>query len=172
MCPNFCMIYYLENAELAECMTYGHSRYKPRTGMGKNLVAYKKLRYFPTTPKLQRLFMSPRIAEHMTWHQSHNTVDRVMVHGHALNISRLVNTEECKLYGMKSHDCHVFMQTLIPLDFRDLLSKVIWDAFMEINHFFRDICSSKLNVDHIERLKTNIIETICKLEIIFPPFFS
>jgi len=42
---------------------------------------------------------------------------------------------------------------------------------MEINHFFRDICSSKLNVDHIERLKTNIIETICKLEIIFPPFF-
>jgi len=32
MCPNFCMLYYLENAELTECMTYGHSRYKPRTG--------------------------------------------------------------------------------------------------------------------------------------------
>jgi hypothetical protein len=31
MCPNFCMLYYLENAELTECMTYGHSRYKPRT---------------------------------------------------------------------------------------------------------------------------------------------
>jgi hypothetical protein len=29
--------------------------------------------------------------------------------GHALNISRLVNIEECRLYGMKSHDCHVFM---------------------------------------------------------------
>jgi len=29
--------------------------------------------------------------------------------GHASNISRLVNTEECKLYGMKSHDCHVLM---------------------------------------------------------------
>jgi glycerol-3-phosphate acyltransferase PlsY len=28
---------------------------------------------------------------------------------HASNISRLVNMEECKLYGMKSHDCHVFM---------------------------------------------------------------
>jgi hypothetical protein len=66
MCPNFCMIYYLENAELTECMTCGHSRYKPRTGMVKNLVAYKKLRYFPITPKLQRLFMSPRTAEHMT----------------------------------------------------------------------------------------------------------
>jgi len=42
---------------------------------------------------------------------------------------------------------------------------------MEINHFFRDKCSSKLNGDHIERLETNIIETICKLEMIFPPSF-
>jgi len=66
MCFNFCMIYYLKNVELTECMTYGHSHYKPRTGMGKNLVAYKKLRYFPTTPKLQRLFMSPKTVEHMT----------------------------------------------------------------------------------------------------------
>jgi hypothetical protein len=80
ICPNFCMIYYLENAELTKCMTCGHSRYKHRTGMGKNLVAYKKLRYFLITPRLQRLFMSPRTAEHMTWHQSHNMIDGVMVH--------------------------------------------------------------------------------------------
>jgi hypothetical protein len=45
--------------------------------------------------------------------------------GHASNISRLVNIEECRLYGMKSHDCHVFMQTLIPLAFHDLLPKGI-----------------------------------------------
>jgi hypothetical protein len=80
MCPNFCMLYYLENAELTECMTYGHSHYKPRTGREKTLVAYKKLRYFPITPRLQRLLMSPRTVEHMTWHQSHHAVDGVMVH--------------------------------------------------------------------------------------------
>jgi hypothetical protein len=45
--------------------------------------------------------------------------------GHASNISRLVNIEDCRLYGMKSHDCHVFMQTLIPLAFHDLLPKGI-----------------------------------------------
>jgi hypothetical protein len=28
-----------------------------------------------------------------------------------------------------------------------------------------------LNVDHIERLETNIVETLCKLEMIFPPSF-
>ena len=30
--------------------------------------------------------------------------------GYALNISRLVNLKDCKLYEIKSHDCHVFMQ--------------------------------------------------------------
>jgi len=103
--------------------------------------------------------------------------------GHASNISRLLNMEECRLYrmmfnmeecrlyGMKSHDCHMFMQTLIPLAFHDLLPKGIWDALTKINRFFREICSNKLNVDHIERLATNIVETICKLEMIFPPSF-
>jgi len=76
MCPNFCMLYYFENVELTEYMTYGHSRYKPRTSRGKTLVAYN----FSIIPKLQRLFMSPRIAEHMTWHRSHDAVDGVMVH--------------------------------------------------------------------------------------------
>jgi hypothetical protein len=91
--------------------------------------------------------------------------------GHGSNISRLVNMEECRLYGMKSHDYHVFMQTLIPLAFRDLLPKGIWDTLTKISHFFRDISSIKLNVDHIERLEMNIVETLCKLEMIFPPSF-
>ena len=47
---------------------------------GKDSMTYKKLRYFPITPRLQRLFMSPRIAEHMTWHQSGNHMMRLMVH--------------------------------------------------------------------------------------------
>jgi len=80
MCPNFCMLYYFENVELIECMTCGYSPNKPRTGRGKTLVAYKKLRYYPITPRLQRLFMSIGIVEHMTWHQSHDAVDGVMVH--------------------------------------------------------------------------------------------
>jgi hypothetical protein len=64
MCHNFCMLYYLENAELTECMTCGRSRYEPITGSGKTLVAYKKLRYFPITLRLQMLFISPRTNEY------------------------------------------------------------------------------------------------------------
>jgi hypothetical protein len=56
----------------------------------------------------------------------------------------LVNLEDWRLYRMKSHAYHVFMQILIPLTYRDLLPKKIWDALMKIGHFFRDICSNKL----------------------------
>ena len=87
--------------------------------------------------------------------------------GHASNISRLLNLEDWRLYGIKIHDYHVFIQTLIPLDYRDLLSKRIWDALTEINHLFKDICSNKLQTQQMERLETNIIQTICKLEMIF-----
>jgi len=45
--------------------------------------------------------------------------------GYASDISRLVNLKEYKLYGMKSHDCHVFIQILIPLAYCDLLPKGI-----------------------------------------------
>jgi hypothetical protein len=72
------MLYYLKNTKLTECMTCGHSRYKLKIGKGKTLVAYKKLRYFSITPRLQRLFMSPKTVEHMTWHQS-NKIDVYMV---------------------------------------------------------------------------------------------
>jgi len=68
ICANFYMLYYLENPKLTKCRTYGYSRYKPRTGRGKTLITHKKLRCFSITPRLQRLFMSPKTVEHMTWH--------------------------------------------------------------------------------------------------------
>jgi len=88
--------------------------------------------------------------------------------GHASNISRLVYLEDCRLYGMKSYDCHVFIQILILLAYHDLLSNEIWDALTEISHFFRNICSNKLQKQHIERLEMNIVKTI----YISPSFFE
>jgi len=42
MCPNFCILYCLENAESIGCRTCEHSRYQPRTGRGRTLVAHRK----------------------------------------------------------------------------------------------------------------------------------
>jgi len=59
VCLNYCMLYYGEDAMKINCDFFGSSRYKPRnpTSKGSNM-AEKQLRYFPLTPRLQRLFMS------------------------------------------------------------------------------------------------------------------
>ncbi|GLT87526.1 hypothetical protein SLE2022_056050 [Rubroshorea leprosula] len=38
---------------------------------------------------------------------------------------------------MKSHDCHVFMQRLLPIAFRDFLIDEVWGPLTEISNFFR-----------------------------------
>jgi hypothetical protein len=47
---------------------------------------------------------------------------------YASNLARLVNLEEWRLYRMKSHDCHVFIQILIPTTYKDLCLRGIYDA--------------------------------------------
>jgi len=80
MCPNFCMLYYLENTELTNCRTYRHTHSKPRTGRGRTFVAHRKLRYLSITPRQQRFLMTLKIVENKIWHHSHDVVDWVMVH--------------------------------------------------------------------------------------------
>jgi len=65
MCPSFC-IYYREDVDFTEYKTCGYARYKPKTSREMTLIAHRKLRYFPIILKLQRLFMSLKIVEHMT----------------------------------------------------------------------------------------------------------
>ncbi|XXG77677.1 hypothetical protein AAC387_Pa08g1785 [Persea americana] len=80
--------------------------------------------------------------------------------GYASNIARCVTGG--KLQGMKSQDCHVFMERLMPLAFRDLLDKPIWDALTDLSRFFRDICSKTLNEKDMSILEKNIIEITWK----------
>ncbi|XP_077242415.1 uncharacterized protein LOC143882921 [Tasmannia lanceolata] len=53
--------------------------------------------------------------------------------GFSSNISRRVNIRERKIAGLKSHDCHVLMQQLLPLAIRSSLPKKIFPpAFFDI----------------------------------------
>ncbi|GLT99835.1 hypothetical protein SLE2022_172480 [Rubroshorea leprosula] len=91
--------------------------------------------------------------------------------GFASNISRCVNTQEVRLFGMKSHDYHIFMQSLIPIAFRDLLPKQVWEPLVEISEFFRALCAPMIQVNDMAIWHERIVEIICKLERIFPPSF-
>ena len=91
--------------------------------------------------------------------------------GYASNLARCINVKYDRFYELKSHDCHIFMQWLLPLAWRDLLSNSIWSSLIELNLFFKNICVTKLSTDYIFSLEANSIETICKLEKIFSPNF-
>ncbi|RDX66644.1 hypothetical protein CR513_54568, partial [Mucuna pruriens] len=67
---------------------------------------------------------------------------------YASNLDGCVDVNQGKLHGMKSHDCHVFMQRLLPIAF-DSLPKHIWNPLVELSHFFRELTSTTLNVENL-----------------------
>lgn len=75
------------------------------------------------------------------------------------------------MWGMKSHDCHVFMERLLPIALREMLPEPIWKAMTEVSLFFRDLCSTTLKVEQLAKMERDIVVTMCKLEKILPPGF-
>ncbi|KAK9131952.1 hypothetical protein Scep_011480 [Stephania cephalantha] len=75
------------------------------------------------------------------------------------------------MFGMKSLDCHVFMQQLLSIAFRDLLEDDIGIAISKLSIFFKDLTARNLNVENLWLLHENIPKILCKLEKIFSPKF-
>ena len=91
-----------------------------------------------------------------------------MLDGYASNIARCANPEKGTLHGMKSHDCHVFMECLLQIAFRSL-PDFVWSALTELSRFFKDLCSNTLRTNDVVRMQENIPIILCKLERIFLP---
>ena len=70
-CENNCMLYWGEESDLSCCKICSHPRFKRQkrgSSKHKKNVSYKKMYYFPITPRLQRLYASDATAKHMRWH--------------------------------------------------------------------------------------------------------
>jgi hypothetical protein len=93
-----------------------------------------------------------------------------MPDGYASNLSRCADVTKGKLTGMKSHECHIFMECLLPIAFRSLPTE-IWKPLTELSCFFKDLCCNTLKLEDLVRMEKNIPIIICKLERIFPPGF-
>ncbi|XP_031108598.1 uncharacterized protein LOC116013079 [Ipomoea triloba] len=58
--------------------------------------------------------------------------------GYASNITRCVNVDG-KLMGLKSHDCHVLLQRVLPIGVRGSLEKEVTTVLSELGDFFRKL---------------------------------
>nr|GMC46880.1 uncharacterized protein LOC109179592 [Ipomoea batatas] len=92
-------------------------------------------------------------------------------YGYASNMSRCVDMKKLKLFGMKSHDCHVFMQRLITIAFCELLPLNVWKVLTELSLFFKNLTSTTIRVEEMMKLENDIPLILCQLERIFPPSF-
>ncbi|XP_024009381.1 uncharacterized protein LOC112084472 [Eutrema salsugineum] len=91
--------------------------------------------------------------------------------GYAADLASCADIEKGKFSGMKSHDCHVFMERLLPFIFAELLDRNVHLALSGVGAIFRDLCSRTLQKDRVKILKQNIVLILCNLEKIFPPLF-
>lgn len=91
--------------------------------------------------------------------------------GFSSNIARCVKVEEKKLIGLKSHDCHILMQYLIPIAIRGILPRNVIRVLLELSSFFRNLCSKVGTTGHFQVLSRRIAITLCELEKLLPPAF-
>lgn len=91
--------------------------------------------------------------------------------GYSGNISRCVNVSQGKISGLKSHDCHVLIQQLLPLALRYLLPDNVTSVLFDLCAYFREVSAKVLYIEDLEKLEERIIMTLCRMEMIFPPGF-
>ncbi|KAL2905095.1 Protease HtpX-like protein 2 [Bienertia sinuspersici] len=91
--------------------------------------------------------------------------------GFSSNFSKLVNMETLKLVGLKSHDCHVLMQHLLPIAIRSILPKNVRCAIIRLCSFFHFIYSKVIDLKVLKFWEREIVVILCELEMFFPPSF-
>ena len=94
-----------------------------------------------------------------------------MPDGFAANIKRCVDVKGCKVSGLKTHDYHVILQKLLPLVVRDILPQDVAIPLIQLSRFFSSLCSKEPVESDLEKLTSSIGETLCRLEMLFPPTF-
>src|SRR3954463_15894696 len=95
----------------------------------------------------------------------------IFPHGFASNPERRVSADGNKLQGLKTHDCHILLQRVLPVILRGLGRPDLYRAVAELGQFFRELCSRNIRIDALERLRDKIQTILCDLEKIYPPAF-
>jgi hypothetical protein len=92
--------------------------------------------------------------------------------GYASNISRCVNMKDCTLSGLKSHDCHVLIEDILPIALRSCYpSKEVMTIVIELADFFKKLCSKVISIPELDELQNKIVLTLCEMEKTFLPSF-
>ena len=79
--------------------------------------------------------------------------------------------KKSKFMGLKSHDYHCLIQQIIPVVSRTLLQPLQRTALIRLGKSLNRICARVVEKAELAALKIYVAETICFLEVCFPPAF-
>ncbi|XP_029128330.1 uncharacterized protein LOC114916203 [Cajanus cajan] len=140
----------------------------------KDLALYCRRKDLELKPQNNGKMLKPKANYTLTVEQAKLVYQWIkelrMPDGYSSNLARCVDVDKRKMIGMKSHDCHVFMECLLPIAFSSLPVHVL-NPLIEVSNFFKDLCSTTLREDDLSKMEKNIPIILCKLERIFPPGF-
>jgi hypothetical protein len=91
--------------------------------------------------------------------------------GFSSNIKSLVSMKDLSLTSINAHDCHVMLTVLLPIVIRAIGPEYVEMAITCLGYFFNFITQKVINEVELSGLKQFIAETLCQLEMCFPPSF-
>ena len=85
-----------------------------------------------------------------------------LLDGYCSNFKNKVDPSMTKLQNMKSHDYHVFIETLLPIAFSALPEDVL-EPLVALGEFFKNLCANILREDLLMDMHSKIPLILCKL---------
>ncbi|GJU49399.1 zinc finger, PHD-type containing protein [Tanacetum coccineum] len=80
-----------------------------------------------------------------------------------------VTDNDTNITGLKSHDCHIMMQRLLPYGLQNYLPDKIAKPIIDLCSLFKQICSATLMEDDMLKAQIKVVDILCELELIYPP---
>jgi hypothetical protein len=88
------------------------------------------------------------------------------------SINKLVSMNDLSMYDYNSHDCHVMMMVFLTIAIWAIKSVHVKVIITRLCYFFNIISQKVIGCKELDDLRTYMIETMCMLEMCFPPFFD
>lgn len=77
--------------------------------------------------------------------------------GYASNLFNKVRLDEKRLVGLKTHDCHIIMQDLLPLALSRTLPESVSVPLIQLCRYFSLVCAKIVNASEIQKLEAEIL---------------
>nr|GEX61798.1 hypothetical protein [Tanacetum cinerariifolium] len=91
--------------------------------------------------------------------------------GFGCNFKHKVTNNDTNITGLKSHNCHIMMQCLLPYRLQQYLRDEVAKPIIKPCSFFKQICSATLMEDDMLKAQSKVVDILCNLELIYPHAF-